>query len=137
MYGCGCDLRFVSSSSTMESGTAWWGRLPWEEAVKTSVNIQLARFELVMSKNRKHGTGMDHITSAPTTHPVTQVGYTGIVSPPQGRFQEIKRMMTLLTTHGLFLTCKFYLYICITHNQLFGLDPLVKMTKEIPTYWEG
>jgi hypothetical protein len=47
--------------------------------------------------------------------------------------------MTLSTTHGLFLTCtqKFYLYIYITHNQLFGLDPLVKMIKEIPTYLEA
>jgi hypothetical protein len=54
-------------------------------------------------------------------------------------FQEIKRKMTLLTTHGLFLTYrqKFYLYIYITHNQLSGLNPPMKMIKEIPTYLES
>jgi hypothetical protein len=61
-----------------------------------------------------------------------------IVLLPRGHFQEIERMM-MLTKHGLFLTCtqKFHLYIYITHNQLFGPDPFVKMKKETPLTWKA
>jgi hypothetical protein len=40
--------------------------------VRASINILPVRVRLVITE---HGTGMDHITSAPATHPVTQVGY--------------------------------------------------------------
>ncbi len=52
-------------------------------------------------------------------------------------FQGIKRMM-LQTTHGLFLTCtqKFYIYICIIHNQLFGHKPSFEGKEKHPTYLE-
>jgi hypothetical protein len=43
-----------------------------------SINIHLARVGLVISVNREHGTGMEHIEPAPATHPVTQVGYTAV-----------------------------------------------------------
>jgi hypothetical protein len=62
-----------------------------------------------------------------------------IVSLPQERFQEIKHMMTVQTTHSLFLTWtqKFHLYIYTTHNQLFGPDPPCEMIKESPLTWNA
>jgi hypothetical protein len=46
--------------------------------VKASINTQLVRIELVISEDREHGTGMDHIASAPVTHPMTRVGYSAM-----------------------------------------------------------
>jgi hypothetical protein len=41
--------------------------IPWEEAVKASINIQLVRIGLEVSIDWEHGIGMDHIVPAPTT----------------------------------------------------------------------
>jgi hypothetical protein len=49
-------------------------------------------------------------------------------------------MMTVQTTHGLFLTCtqKFCLYIYITSNQLFGPDPFfLQEIKKSPLTWKA
>jgi hypothetical protein len=53
-------------------------------------------------------------------------------------FQEIKCMMTVQTTHGLFLTCtqKLYLYIYISCNQLFGPNPFLQEIKKCPLTWK-
>jgi hypothetical protein len=48
-------------------------RFPSKEAVKASINIQLVIIGPVVSVDWEHGTRMDHIASAPATHPVTQV----------------------------------------------------------------
>ncbi len=62
-----------------------------------------------------------------------------IVSLRQERFQEIKCMMMVQTTHGLFLTYtqKFYLYIYIIDSQLSRPKPLSQEIKRIPSYLEG
>jgi hypothetical protein len=41
----------------------------WEEAVRASMNIWLIRVGLLISVVQEHGTGRDHIVSAPATHP--------------------------------------------------------------------
>jgi hypothetical protein len=51
-----------------------------EEMVKVSVNIQLVRIGLVILVDREHGIGMDHIVSAPTKYPMTQVGCTTVLA---------------------------------------------------------
>ncbi len=48
------------------------------EAVRASINTQLVRVGLVISVDLEHGTGMDHMKSAPATHPVTQVSCAGL-----------------------------------------------------------
>jgi hypothetical protein len=48
-------------------------------------------------------------------------------------------MMMVQTTHDLFLTCtqKFYLYIYIPCNQLFGPDPFLQEIKKSPLTWKA
>jgi hypothetical protein len=50
-------------------------QIPMGENDNCVYNIQLARIGLVRSVEWEHGAGMDHIESARTTYPVTQVGY--------------------------------------------------------------
>jgi hypothetical protein len=47
--------------------------------------------------------------------------------------------MMVQTTHGLFLTYsqKLYLYINITCNQLFGLNPFLHKIKKSPLTWKA
>ncbi len=47
--------------------------------MRASINTQLVRVGLVISADLEHGTGMNHMTSEPATHPVTQVSYTAVV----------------------------------------------------------
>ncbi len=48
--------------------------------MKVSVNIQLVRIGLVILVDREHGIGMDHIVSAPTQDPMTQVICTTVLA---------------------------------------------------------
>jgi hypothetical protein len=55
---------------------------PWETAGRLSISILLGRVGLVISVDQEHGTGMDHITSTATTHPMTPVFYTAFLVDP-------------------------------------------------------
>ncbi len=50
----------------------------FEEAERASINIWLVWVGLVISVDREHGI-MDHIASAPATHPMAQVGYIAVL----------------------------------------------------------
>jgi hypothetical protein len=56
-----------------------YGATIWAEPIRgtvtASINIELVRIGLVRSVDWKLGTGIDHIAPAPTTYPMTQVGY--------------------------------------------------------------
>jgi hypothetical protein len=47
--------------------------------MRGSINIWLVRVGIVVSVDREHGTGVDHITSALATHSVTQVDYVAVL----------------------------------------------------------
>jgi hypothetical protein len=54
-----------------ETKTIWGNQnrvtFSWEKAVRASIIIWLVRVGLVISVDREHGTGMDHIASAPAS----------------------------------------------------------------------
>jgi hypothetical protein len=50
------------------------GRFPLEETLTASINIQLVGIGLARSVDSEHGTGMDLIKLAPSTHPMSYVG---------------------------------------------------------------
>ncbi len=70
-----CDLRFVSSGSVLEPGTARQGRLSSEEAAKACINTQLVRRELEVSLDQEHGTRKT-TSRLHRPHTLWQIGHT-------------------------------------------------------------
>jgi hypothetical protein len=60
----------VLSYSKLDSGAAKTGSHSHrEEAVRAFINIQLVRVGLVISVDREHGIGIDHVVPAMATPP--------------------------------------------------------------------
>jgi hypothetical protein len=54
------------------------GQIPMGGSGEGSINIRLVRIGQVISIDREHGSRINHIKSAPTTHSMTQVGHTAM-----------------------------------------------------------